>query len=64
MRLVMGRDGHGFAIARLEARLWFKNAEKECPAGGPGEGLEGQEVPFGKQESSDRCQPVHAKNPH
>jgi hypothetical protein len=26
---VMGGDGHGFAIARLDARLSFKNAEKE-----------------------------------
>jgi hypothetical protein len=26
-------------------------------------GREGPEVPFGKQESSDQCQPVHAKNP-
>ena len=25
-----------FAIARLEARLSFENAEKECPAGGSG----------------------------
>jgi hypothetical protein len=28
-----------------------------------GKGREGPEVPFGKQESSDQCQPVHAKNP-
>ena len=47
MRLVMGGDGrrvasrHGFAIARLDARLSFENAEKECPAGGPWDGREG-----------------------
>jgi hypothetical protein len=42
MRLVMGggqRLRHGFAIALLDARLSFENAEKECPAsGGPGAG--------------------------
>ena len=30
---------------------------------GPRRSLEGQQVPFGKRESSDQCQPVHAKNP-
>jgi hypothetical protein len=50
MRLVMGGDGrrvasrHGFAIARLDARLSFENAEgndrREVPGrvGGPGGG--------------------------
>jgi hypothetical protein len=28
-----------------------------------GRDRESQKVPFGKQESSDQCQPVHAKNP-
>jgi hypothetical protein len=50
MRLVMGWgcpkggiEAHAVPFALLEARLSFENAEKECPAGGPGEGLDGRE---------------------
>jgi hypothetical protein len=35
---------HGFAIARLDARLSFENAEKESPGGRVLEGREGRGV--------------------